>query len=66
MAQNPEGSGPLVVIGCCSEENLIMEERAKKIIEACLLEESKNPIDIFKHIAHMDCVRIHGTEQHYL
>ena len=33
------------------EELVIMEERAKKIIEACLQEKSKNPIEIFYHIA---------------
>ncbi len=43
-----------------------MEERAKKIIEACLQEKSKNPIDIFYNIAHMDYVRIHGPEHHVL
>ncbi len=43
-----------------------MEERAKKIIEACLQEKSKNPIDIFCNIAHMDYVRIHGPEHHVL
>ena len=43
-----------------------MEERAKKIIEACLQEKSKNPIDIFNNIAHMDFIRIHGPEHHVL
>ena len=43
-----------------------MEERAKKIIEACLQEKSKNPIDIFLNIAQMDFVRIHGPEHHVL
>lgn len=43
-----------------------MEEKAKKIIEACLQEKSKNPIDIFCNIAHMDYVRIHGPEHHVL
>ena len=43
-----------------------MEERAKKIVEACLQETSKNPIDIFNNIAHMDFVRIHGPEHHIL
>lgn len=28
-----------------------MEDRAKKIIEACLYEKSKNPLDIFYNIA---------------
>ena len=43
-----------------------MEERAKKIIEACLREKSKNPVKIFKNIAEMDFVRIHGQEHHIL
>ena len=43
-----------------------MEERAKKIIEACLQENSKNPIEIFNKIAQMDFVRIHGPEHHIL
>ena len=43
-----------------------MEERAKKIIEACLQEKSKNPIDVFYNIAHKDFVRIHGPEHHVL
>ena len=43
-----------------------MEDKAKKIIEACLQEKSKNPMEIFNHIAHMDFVRIHGPEHHVL
>lgn len=43
-----------------------MEERAKKIIDACLQETSKNPIDIFCNIAQRDFVRIHGAEHHVL
>ena len=43
-----------------------MEDRARKIIEACLQEKSKNPVDIFFNIAHMDFVRIHGPEHHVL
>ena len=43
-----------------------MEERSKKIIEACLKESSKNPIEIFYNIAQMDFVRIHGPEHHIL
>ena len=43
-----------------------MEERAKKIVEACLQERSKNPLDVFNNIAHMDFVRIHGPEHHVL
>ena len=43
-----------------------MEERSKKIIEACLKESSKNPIEIFYNIAQMDFVRLHGPEHHIL
>lgn len=43
-----------------------MEDRAKKIIEACLHEKSKTPLDIFNNIAQMDFVRIHGPEHHVL
>ena len=43
-----------------------MEERAKKIVEACLQEKSKNPLHIFCNIAHADFVRIHGPEHHVL
>jgi len=43
-----------------------MEERVKKIIEACLQEKGTNPIDIFYNVAQMDFVRIHGPEHHVL
>lgn len=43
-----------------------MEVRAKKIIEACLQESSRNPVEIFNKIAQMDFVRIHGPEHHIL
>lgn len=43
-----------------------MEERAKKIIEACMKEKSVNPIEIFNHVAQMDFIRIHGPEHHVL
>lgn len=43
-----------------------MEERAKKILEACLQEDSKNPVEIFMNIAQMDFVRMHGPEHHIL
>lgn len=43
-----------------------MEDRATKIIEACICEKSKNPIEIFNHIAQMDFVRMHGPEHHVL
>ena len=43
-----------------------MEEKAKKIIEACLGETSRNPIEIFNSIANKEFVRIHGPEHHVL
>lgn len=43
-----------------------MEERAKKIAEACLQEKSCDPVEIFRHIAQSDAVRIHGPEHHVL
>ena len=43
-----------------------MEERGKKIVEACLQERSTNPIGIFYNIAQMDFIRIHGPEHHVL
>lgn len=45
---------------------IIMEERGKKIIEACLEMNSRNPIDIFNNIAQQDYIRIHGPEHHIL
>lgn len=43
-----------------------MEERARKIIEACLQVKSRNPVAIFNQIAQMDFVRMHGPEHHVL
>lgn len=43
-----------------------MEARTNKIIENCLLQKSKNPIEIFCNIADMDYIRIHGPEHHIL
>ena len=43
-----------------------MEVRCAKIIEACLQEKSKNPVEIFYHIAQQDFVRMHGPEHHVL
>ena len=43
-----------------------MEERAKRILEACLQQKSNNPIEIFMNIANYDYVRIHGPEHHIL
>lgn len=45
---------------------MIMEERAKKIVEACLKEKSNNPIEIFYNVANKDFVRMHGPEHHVL
>lgn len=41
-------------------------EKAKKIIDVCLHEKSKNPVEIFNNIAQMDFVGIHGPEHHIL
>ena len=35
-----------------------MTEKSIKIIEACMLEHSKNPIEIFNNIAHKEFVNI--------
>ena len=43
-----------------------MKERGRKILETCLREKSKNPIDIFNNIAQMDFIRTHGPEHHVL
>lgn len=43
-----------------------MKERARKIVEACLQEKSKNPVEIFCNIAQKDFIRIHGPEHHVL
>ena len=43
-----------------------MTEKSIKIIEACMLEHSKNPIEIFNNIAHKEFVNIHGPEHHIL
>ncbi len=43
-----------------------MEEIARKIVEACLQEKGKSPIEIFNNIANKDFVRIHGPEHHVL
>lgn len=43
-----------------------MEEKANKIIQACIKETSKNPITIFNNIAKQDYIRIHGPEHHIL
>ena len=43
-----------------------MEEIARKIIDACMQEKSKNPIEIFFNIAKKDFIKIHGPEHHML
>ena len=43
-----------------------MEERTRKIVEACFQEKSTNPIEIFHNIARRDFVRMHGPEHHVL
>ena len=43
-----------------------MEERANKILESCLQETGKDPVEIFNRIAQKDFVRIHGPEHHVL
>lgn len=43
-----------------------MEDRVKKIVEACLQAKSKNPVEIFCNVAKMDFIRIHGPEHHIL
>ena len=43
-----------------------MEERARKIIDVCLQEKSKNPVEIFNNIAKREFIRIHGPEHHVL
>ena len=43
-----------------------MEDRAKKIIEVCMQEKCKNPIEIFYNIAQKEFIRIHGPEHHIL
>lgn len=44
----------------------LFEERCKFIVNACLQETAKNPIEIFKRIANQDFIRIHGPEHHIL
>lgn len=43
-----------------------MEDRAKKIIEACMQEKGKSPVDIFCNVAKQEFIRIHGPEHHIL
>lgn len=43
-----------------------MEQRAELIMEACLQENSVNPLEIFDRIAANDFVRMHGPEHHVL
>ena len=43
-----------------------MEERAKRIVEVCMQEKCRNPIEIFNNIALKNFIRIHGPEHHIL
>lgn len=43
-----------------------LEERAKRIIEDCLVATADDPIIIFQDIANKDYIRIHGPEHHIL
>lgn len=43
-----------------------MQQRGQKIIQACLNAPGTDPIAIFRHVAAMDFVRIHGPEHHIL
>lgn len=43
-----------------------MENRARAIIDACLKEKSKDPVEIFCKIASTEFIRIHGPEHHIL
>lgn len=49
-----------------TERDYSMEERAQLIKGACLEQQSKDPIHIFREIAKMDFIRIHGPEHHVL
>ncbi len=43
-----------------------LELRGKKIIEACMKETTASPYQIFRNLAKMDFVRMHGPEHHVL
>lgn len=43
-----------------------IKDRALKIIESCLSETSRDPAEIFDHIASRDFIRMHGPEHHVL
>lgn len=43
-----------------------MKERGERIIQACMAESSRNPVEIFSAVAEKDFVRIHGPEHHIL
>lgn len=43
-----------------------LEERARKIVDACLDEKSASPYAVFRDVAHSDFVRMHGPEHHVL
>ena len=43
-----------------------LQQRSEAIVSACLQMKTKNPAEIFQHIANQDFVRIHGPEHHIL
>lgn len=43
-----------------------MQERASRIIEACLKAKSKAPAEIFRDVIREDFMRMHGPEHHVL
>lgn len=43
-----------------------LEERSSKILSACMKETSKSPYQIFRNVANMEFVRMHGPEHHVL
>lgn len=44
----------------------LFEDRCKEIVDVCLQEKSKNPIEMLKKIANQEFIRIHGPEHHIL
>ena len=43
-----------------------MKDNVNKIVEACLKDTSKNPVEIFRNITRNDYVAMHGPEHHIL
>ena len=48
----------------CGGKLDFLHKKAKNIVNACMQEKSKNPVEIFYNIAHNEFVRIHGPEHH--